>query len=101
MSAPESREKAVFYAALDLTEPAQRREFLDEACAGDAELRAAVDELQDRAGSSVVYGGSAGPGLLTRLGGNVDGLFLGRFAHDPAALGAVLVEAAGLARSRT
>ena len=64
-------------------------------------LRAAVDELQDRAGSSVVYGGSAGPGLLTRLGGNVDGLFLGRFAHDPAALGAVLVEAAELARSRT
>jgi serine/threonine protein kinase/tetratricopeptide (TPR) repeat protein len=45
MSTPESREKAVFYAALDVTDPAQRRQFLDEACAGDAELRAAVEEL--------------------------------------------------------
>ncbi|KAK0636529.1 Triosephosphate isomerase [Bombardia bombarda] len=32
----------------------------------------------------IVYGGSAGPGLFERLGGDVvDGLFLGRFAHDP------------------
>jgi len=42
--------------------------------------------------SRVIYGGSAGPGLLTRLGSAVDGLFLGRFAHDPAALAAVLDE---------
>lgn len=63
-------------------------------------LRSALDALPDRAGSSVVYGGSAGPGLLRRLAGGVDGLFLGRFAHDPAALDAVLTEAAELARSR-
>lgn len=44
------------------------------------------------AGSRVIYGGSAGPGLLSRLGTAVDGLFLGRFAHDPAAVGAVLDE---------
>jgi triosephosphate isomerase len=43
---------------------------------------------------TVIYGGSAGPGLLTRLDDAVDGLFLGRFAHDPAALAAVLDEAA-------
>jgi triosephosphate isomerase len=42
----------------------------------------------------VIYGGSAGPGVLTALGADVDGLFLGRFAHDPAALAAVLDEAA-------
>lgn len=42
----------------------------------------------------VIYGGSAGPGLLTRLGPEVDGLFLGRFAHDVAALSGILVEAA-------
>jgi len=42
---------------------------------------------------AVIYGGSAGPGLLTKLGSSVDGLFLGRFAHDPAALAAVLDEA--------
>ena len=67
-------------------------------------VRGALDALPDRAGSSVVYGGSAGPGLLTRLSqgadGSVDGLFLGRFAHDPAALGEVLAEAAQLAESR-
>ncbi|KAK3379225.1 Triosephosphate isomerase [Lasiosphaeria ovina] len=32
----------------------------------------------------IVYGGSAGPGLFARLAPEVDGLFLGRFAHDPA-----------------
>ena len=48
----------------------------------------------------MIYGGSAGPGLLTELGDTVDGLFLGRFAHDPAALAAVLDEAAALAALR-
>jgi triosephosphate isomerase (TIM) len=48
-------------------------------------------------GSRVIYGGSAGPGLLTRLGDAVDGLFLGRFAHDPDALVSVLDEAKALA----
>lgn len=40
----------------------------------------------------VIYGGSAKPGLLPLLDG-VSGLFLGRFAHDPANFGAVLDEA--------
>lgn len=53
-----------------------------------------------RPGSRVIYGGSAGPGLLTRLGDAVDGLFLGRFAHDVDNLAAVLQEAAAIARSR-
>jgi len=46
--------------------------------------------------SAVIYGGSAGPGLVTTLGGAVDGVFLGRFAHDPAALARVLDEAEAL-----
>jgi triosephosphate isomerase len=41
----------------------------------------------------VIYGGSAGPGLLERLGESVDGLFLGRYVHDPDALEDVLEEA--------
>lgn len=45
---------------------------------------------------SVIYGGSAGPGLLTEVAGAVDGLFLGRFAHDPAAFRAILDEAAAV-----
>ncbi|QCO97188.1 triosephosphate isomerase [Arthrobacter sp. 24S4-2] len=40
----------------------------------------------------VIYGGSAKPGLLPKLGG-VSGLFLGRFAHDAANFGKVLDEA--------
>jgi triosephosphate isomerase len=63
-------------------------------------LRGALDADPARAGSVVIYGGSAGPGLLTRLGESVDGLFLGRFAHDPDALVAVLDEAGVLAASR-
>jgi len=46
----------------------------------------------------VIYGGSAGPGLLSRIVGDVDGLFLGRFAHDPDAVRAVLDEAAAIGR---
>jgi triosephosphate isomerase len=57
-------------------------------------LRAAIDALPGREGSVVIYGGSAGPGLLTELGDAVDGLFLGRFAHDVENLVAVLDEAA-------
>lgn len=63
-------------------------------------LRAELDARTDRPGSSVIYGGSAGPGLLAQLAGAADGLFLGRFAHDPAALGAVIDEAAAVAADR-
>jgi triosephosphate isomerase len=64
-------------------------------------LRAAVDAEPARTGSVIIYGGSAGPGLLTRLGDAVDGLFLGRFAHDPDALATVWDEASALASSRS
>ena len=48
-----------------------------------------------RAGTTrVLYGGSAGPGLFASLAEGVDGLFLGRFAHDPAALREVITELA-------
>lgn len=53
-----------------------------------------IREQLTEPGSPVVliYGGSAGPGLLPRLP-EADGLFLGRFAHAPANFGAVLDEA--------
>ncbi|MEH0109213.1 triose-phosphate isomerase family protein [Tersicoccus sp. MR15.9] len=59
-------------------------------------LRAHVRGLTAHPGSRVVYGGSARPGLLTAVADDVDGLFLGRFAHDPAALAAILDEAHAL-----
>jgi triosephosphate isomerase len=40
----------------------------------------------------VIYGGSAGPGLYTQVKENVNGLFLGRMAHDPEAVLTVLNE---------
>ncbi len=54
----------------------------------DAHLRS----LPGQARSRVIYGGSAGPGLITRLDPAVAGLFLGRFAHDPKALKTILDE---------
>src|SRR5882672_455074 len=45
MSAAIQLEEKVFYAALELPHPAQRRAFLDEACAGNPDLRVRVEEL--------------------------------------------------------
>lgn len=42
----------------------------------------------------LIYGGSARPGLLTRLGPAVDGLFLGRFAHETDSVREILDEVA-------
>ncbi|WP_308211485.1 triose-phosphate isomerase family protein [Microbacterium sp. zg.Y909] len=60
-----------------------------------AALRAHLAVAPEQA--SVIYGGSAGPGLLTEIADAVDGVFLGRFAHDPAAFGEILDEASRLA----
>jgi triosephosphate isomerase len=53
-----------------------------------------------RPADSVIYGGSAGPGLLERLGDSIDGLFLGRYVHDPTAFEAVLDEAGRMSRRK-
>ncbi|KAH6856365.1 Triosephosphate isomerase-like protein [Chaetomium sp. MPI-CAGE-AT-0009] len=44
----------------------------------------------------IVYGGAAQPGLWGQLGGEVDGLFLGRFAHQPEQFVKMLFEVAGV-----
>jgi len=44
--------------------------------------------------AQVIYGGSAGPGLPPEIGAEVDGMFLGRFAHDPNAVRRILDEVA-------
>jgi triosephosphate isomerase len=43
--------------------------------------------------AAVIYGGTAGPGLLPRLFGPAQGVFLGRRAHDVTALAAALDDA--------
>lgn len=68
-------------------------EHVDAVCTA---LRTRLDGLGLPGTVDVIYGGSAGPGLLSRLGDRIDGLFLGRSAHDPVALASVLDEAAAL-----
>lgn len=64
-------------------------------------IKASMADRADAANMPVVYGGSAAPGTLTELGGAVDGLFLGRFAHDTAAFEEILDEAAELIGKRS
>ncbi|KAH8893875.1 triosephosphate isomerase [Thozetella sp. PMI_491] len=62
-----------------------------------AERIKSSDVVSRRAGRTrILYGGSAGPGLFAKLSGAVDGLFLGRFAHDPEQFYRTLREVAGI-----
>ena len=74
--------------AIGATQPAPA-EYIADVCHS---IRDWLATIPATTGSRVIYGGSAGPGLLTRLGQSVDGLFLGRFAHDPRALTTILDE---------
>jgi triosephosphate isomerase len=76
--------------AIGAPEPASP-DYISAVSAGlDAHLRS----LPGQEDSRVIYGGSAGPGLITELAPAVAGLFLGRFAHDPHALTIILDETA-------
>lgn len=63
-------------------------------CAG---IRDAIALDEEFPGSDIIYGGSAGPGLLPQVASVVSGLFLGRFAHDPSAVALILDEAYAMA----
>ncbi|GAC96585.1 triosephosphate isomerase [Pseudozyma hubeiensis SY62] len=56
-----------------------------------------VDSDKGRTDASmrILYGGSAGPGLFEKISEGVDGLFLGRFAHQPKAFIDTIKEVAG------
>jgi triosephosphate isomerase len=55
-------------------------------------IRAWLDESPNLRGCRIIYGGSAGLGVLTELEDCLDGLFLGRSAHEPAHLGRIISE---------
>lgn len=57
-------------------------------------IRSWLDDRSPIIDSTVIYGGSAGIGTLSQLGSSVDGLFLGRFAHNPDSLVQILDEVA-------
>ena len=74
--------------AIGASEPAPP-EHIRSVC---AHLRTALDAIRPATSSRVIYGGTAGPGMLAQLDGAVDGLFLGRRVHDTSALEAILDE---------
>ncbi|KJZ78654.1 hypothetical protein HIM_02045 [Hirsutella minnesotensis 3608] len=79
---PEDAELVLAYEpvwAIGASEPAGVEHVL-----GVVEGIRALSCVKEREGfMRVVYGGSAGPGLFQRLSRGLDGLFLGRFGHDP------------------
>jgi triosephosphate isomerase len=75
--------------AIGMPKPAPAQ-HVQEVCLGLSEATAANE-------ATVIYGGSAGPGTLSTIFPAAAGLFLGRFAHDPARLRDVLDEATALA----
>lgn len=74
--------------AIGAAEPAST----DHVCGVTRLLRDWFATRPELAQSTIIYGGSAGPGLLTALKGSADGLFLGRFAHDPTNFERILSE---------
>ena len=72
--------------AIGASEPAGA----DHVVAVTQNLRALVADRKGR--TRILYGGSAGPGTFQSLKDGVDGLFLGRFAHDPKNLEKVIKE---------
>lgn len=76
--------------AIGAQQPAESEHIIAVCEAVHARTRTHFPNLDFR----LIYGGSAGPGLLTQLGPAVDGLFLGRFAHDPDSLPRILDELA-------
>jgi triosephosphate isomerase len=72
--------------AIGATEPAAA----DHVVAVTQNLRALVAGRKGR--TRILYGGSAGPGTFQKLKDGVDGLFLGRFAHDVKNLEKVIQE---------
>lgn len=63
-------------------------EYVTEVC---SQIKAELGQMGSDL--AIIYGGAAGPGLLTRLWPHTDGVFLGRFAHDPAVFASVVREA--------
>lgn len=76
--------------AIGATEPAEAGFVVDV-----TQRIRALECVQQRFGRTrILYGGSAGPGLFAKLKAGVDGLFLGRFAHDPGQFCRTIVEIA-------
>ncbi|KAI1770690.1 Triosephosphate isomerase [Hypoxylon cercidicola] len=92
-SVPDDAEVVLAYEpvwAIGAAEPAGA----DHVVAVARQIRALECVRRRRGATRILYGGSAGPGLFEKLKDGVDGLFLGRFAHDPAQFYRTILEVA-------
>ncbi|KAI1204254.1 Triosephosphate isomerase [Annulohypoxylon truncatum] len=92
-SLPDEAEVVLAYEpvwAIGAAEPADAQHVV----AVTREIRALECVRQRKGTTRILYGGSAGPGLFEKLKDGVDGLFLGRFAHDPAQFYRTITEVA-------
>ncbi|KAL8826152.1 MAG: hypothetical protein Q9191_003976 [Dirinaria sp. TL-2023a] len=71
---------------------AQEPASADHVCAVVGQLRTIIEKTGRNGQVKMLYGGSAGPGTWEKLKGDLDGLFLGRFAHDVEAMKSVVEE---------
>lgn len=55
-------------------------------------IRRAVADAIPAGSQRVIYGGAAGVGVFSDLRDDIDGVFLGRYAHDPAAVRRIIEE---------
>ncbi len=74
--------------AIGAQEPASS----DHVCTVVKQLRSAIQQRARTGEVKILYGGSAGPGTWATLKEDLDGLFLGRFAHNIDALKKVVDE---------
>ena len=71
---------------------AQQPASADHVCTVTKQLRSIIQQSGRSGEVRILYGGSAGPGTWETLKQDLDGLFLGRFAHDIDALKQVVNE---------
>lgn len=71
---------------------AQEPASADHVCAVVGQLRTIIEKMDRKGQVRILYGGSAGPGTWEKLKRDLDGLFLGRFAHDVEAMKSVVDE---------
>ncbi len=66
-NAATERVEEIFYAALDVKAPAERQAFLERSCAGDAGLRAAVEQMLATQADAEKFFGSGSPSSVSAV----------------------------------
>src|ERR1700677_2227876 len=83
MSFSANREKTIFFEALEIADPSQRQRFIEEACAGDDELRAAVEDLLKAQNDADQFFSEGASSLISTSGGMADMLAAAEEDDDP------------------